>query len=113
MADKTLREDFNDLKVTVTAALSVQNSWNEQHDARGQEVVKSIDKKIDRLFVLHDRTIRSLDCQKHKALIESNTTLIRLKVDSVEKRLGWLWLAVGVSVFLALVKVIFTLSDKF
>ncbi len=67
MTDKTLREDFSDLRVTVEGFCASQATWNELHDKHSRDVVKGLMLQID-----------------------SSEKVNNAKISGVEKRVKWI-----------------------
>lgn len=96
--DKTLRDDFGELKLTVTTFCAVQEGWNKAHDKHSREVLESITHSIDRLVSSHETLVEkvlTLPCGEHDIRIKSAERVTSTKIKSVEKRITWLWSLVG------------------
>lgn len=96
--DKTLRDEFIELKGTVQTFCAVQTNWNEAHDKHSTEVLKGIKASTDKLFTLHEKMIEKvslLPCREHDTRMESIKTVSNVKIASVEKRVKWIWGIIG------------------
>ena len=92
MGDKTLREDFSDLRVTLKGFISKQDTWSDMHDAHSRKVLTGIEKNTDKLFSMHETVIEKVN---DLSVAHAET---RAQVVSVEKRVKWLWAILGGSV---------------
>ncbi len=98
MPDKTLREDFNDLRVTVGAFCASQTTWNEAHDRHSREVLAGIEKSTEKLFSIQTKMIEKvgeLPIEAHAVRMDGMEKVSKAKFASVNIRIKWLWGILG------------------
>lgn len=98
MGDKTLREDFGDLRATVNTFCALQTQWNEAHDKHSREVLEGIKDRTSKLFDMQEKMLEKfgeLPCREHDTRMESIKQVANAKIVSVEKRVKWLWGLLG------------------